>query len=222
MADLLVGELHGVQIRVSEQLLHNYLHSIREFERLRSPALDRGRRRAHNALATAMKANLGHDQGAEDQQIFDECRTLASRIARKLLAEETHVARLSREAANLQHYASILSREVLPLTEAEFVANSLTRRAAHQYLEQIVESVDQVIDLLLIRSGRGEGTSYRDRAYLARTQKLLPEQLLDLQLDLVPVRNRSVHDNAEINLFPHIGNAVRLAKGVVREIEEVR
>lgn len=216
---MFMGELHGIEIRVPKQLVHHYLQSIREFEQSRSPALDRGRRRAHNALATAMKASLHQVQGVEDQQLFDECRSLASRVARKLLDEETDVARLSREAANLHHYASMLNEEVLPLTRAQFVALSLRRRAAHQYVEQIVESVDQVIDLLLAQAGAQRRASYRERAELAMLHRLLPEHLIDLQLKLAPVRNRSVHDNRETDLFPHIGNAVSLANGVVDVLE---
>lgn len=205
-------EYEGIEFQVNEKLLCTYLESIESFEKFHSPNFDRERRRAHNQFARQIEHQI-RDEILSDEDRWARARTIAASIAITVRRDSGVESEQHAEIANLRHYANSLRELILPLSEVEFENSSLHRRAAHNYAEQVVESIDRLLRMKLELHGVQAGQSYKSRFEQAEAEGLLPEGYAKTLSKLSNIRNNSVHANPKTKIFRHLRDFVAAAEG---------
>jgi hypothetical protein len=102
-------------------------------------------------------------------------------------------------SGNFYHYAKRIFSEIYPLSRNEFELDSIHRRAADDYLVQIIERSREMVCVTMIdyRLGTAWQTYNMDFKEGIRT-KVLPQELGNRLLILSELRNDVVHENEKV------------------------
>jgi uncharacterized protein YutE (UPF0331/DUF86 family) len=105
-----------------------------------------------------------------------------------------------RVAGLIYHYAKYTFFQIYPLSQNEFKEDSMHRRAAYDYIVQIVEkSSDMAKKTMGYFFKIGPQDSYRERFLKAKYLQIIPSRMADTLISLSDLRTKIVHYNDLVN-----------------------
>jgi hypothetical protein len=98
------------------------------------------------------------------------------------------------------HYAKPLFCQIYPLSKNEFELGNLSRRAADDYIAQVVEKSSEMVERTIRCLGKSifDGT-YRGKFEQAKQLQILPATLGDSLISIGKLRNKIAHHNETVN-----------------------